>query len=524
MQLAHLVAIGVLVPAAVLAQRVASPPMGPESTTRFQHRIRTQVPDVQRLFDEGLTLHYGFNRQGARRAFSAAARLDPGAAMPHVGLALSFGPNLNTESIPADVVSGCTAGRRGAALARQADERGYAEALIARFCDGLSFESGTAYAIGMGTLFHEHPDDPDAATLYADSLMMLHPRTAEQNAEMVGVLELVLRRWPNHPGANHYYIHAVEGSASPQRGLASARRLETLVPTVGHLLHMPSHIHTRLGDYGSAIASNERAAAADRAYLQRYPGDGEQMMSYEHDIESLAAALGSAGQFARARQAAEQPLPGHGPAPGAAGHMSSLPTLRVLVLSRFFKWDDVVRSPLPPSGGPALALHHFARASAFVQLGRAAPADAERRSFEREASAAPPQATYRSNRWRDVLDVYRAILEARVAQRRGDAALAVGAWRRAVTAQDRLQYHEPAPVYYAVRESLGAALYRTHQYAEARRVFEDDLARNPGNGRSLFGLWKTFTALDRPADAEVARRRFENAWSGSDVTLSLDDY
>ncbi len=524
MQLARIVAIGVLIPGATLAQRAPARPAESASSNPLHHRILTQVPEAQRLFDEGLTLHYGFNRQGARRSFATAVRIDPSAAMLHVGLALSFGPNLNTESTPADANAGCAAGRRGAALARQSDERAYADAMVVRNCAGVSFDTATEYAIAMGTLFHERPDDPDAATLYADSLMMLNPRTGEQNAELVGVLELVLRRWPDHPGANHYYIHAVEGSASPRRGLASARRLETLVPTVGHLLHMPSHIHTRLGDHPAAIASNERAAAADRAYLHRHPGDTEQMMSFEHDIESLAAALGSAGQFARARQAAAQSLPGQGHAPGGTAHASSFSTLQVLVLLRFFKWDDVVQSPLPSPGAPALALHHFARASAHAQLGRSTPADTERRSFEREAAAAPAGAMYRSNRWRDVLQVYRAMLDARVAQSRGDSVAAVGAWRRAVAAQDRLVYHEPAPVYYPVRESLGAALYRDRLYAEARRVFEADLARNPRNGRSLFGLWKTLVALSRPADAEAARRRFQEAWVASDVTLALDDY
>ena len=225
MQPARILAIGVLVPAAVLAQRPSVAPVLSGSIGPLHHQIDTRVPEAQRSFDEGLTMYYGFNREGARRSFAAAAALDPKAAMPHVGLALSFGPNLNTESTPADVTAGCTEGRLGATLARQADERAYAAAMATRNCGGLSFEASTAYAIAMGTLFQEHPDDPDAATLYADSLQMLRPRTGEQNAELVAVLELVLRRWPDHPGATHYYIHAVEGSASPERGLASARCL-----------------------------------------------------------------------------------------------------------------------------------------------------------------------------------------------------------------------------------------------------------------------------------------------------------
>lgn len=524
MQPARILAIGVLVPAAVLAQRPSAAPVPSGSIGPLHHQIDTRVPEAQQSFDEGLTMYYGFNREGARRSFAAAAALDPKAAMPHVGLALSFGPNLNTESTPADVNAACTEGRRGATLARQADEHAYAEAMATRYCGGLSFDASTAYAIAMGTLFQKRPDDPDAATLYADSLQMLRPRTGEQNAELVAVLELVLRRWPDHPGATHYYIHAVEGSASPERGLASARRLETLVPAVGHLLHMPSHIYTRLGEYDRAIAANERAAAADRAYLQSHPGDEEQLTLYEHDSKSLAAALSSAGQFARARQVADTPLARPGHRANSTSHSSAFSALRPLVLLRFYKWADVVPSPLPLPGARALALHHFARAAASAQLKQWTLADVERRAFEREAAAAPVGAMFRSNRWRDVLQVFRLMLDARVAQGRGDTAAAIDAWRRATAAQDKLTYHEPAPIYYPVRESLGAALYRNRQYLDARRVFEEDLARTPGNGRSLFGLWKTLVALDRRPDAEAARRRFQDAWAASDVALSLDDY
>jgi tetratricopeptide (TPR) repeat protein len=503
------------------AQRLPSPPVLPGAIGPLHHPIRTTVPEAQRLFDQGLTLHYGFNREGARRSFAAAAALDGTAAMPRVGVALSFGPNLNIDASPADVAAGCATARQAVTLARDARERAYGTALVLRYCQGLSFDSGTEYAIEMGTLFQASADDPDAATLYAESLLMLQPRSGEQQAELVAVLEMVLARWPSHPGANHYYVHAVEGSASPQRGLAAAGRLETLVPAVGHLLHMPSHIYARMGDHERAIAANERAVAANLAYSQKNPSDLEYRLYFDHDLESLAMALSAAGYMARARHAAAMRTRAHASGPRRA-HASS--PIELFVLLRFGRWEEVLGMRAPPPGDPSLALHLFAVASAHAKLKQEARADAERTAFRREGAAGSPQATYRSNPWRAVLHVFEAILDARLAAGRGQTATALAAWRQAVERQDRLVYHEPAPVYYPTRESLGAALYLAGRYDDAERVFADDLVRNPRNGRSLFGLWKARVSLGRAREADAAERQFREVWGKSDVTLSLDDY
>jgi tetratricopeptide (TPR) repeat protein len=511
--------------AAASGQRPATTPVMPGGRAALHHQIRTAAPEAQRLFDQGLTLYYGFNREGARRSFAAAAARDAAAAMPLVGTALSYGPNLNTDSTASEIAHGCTAARQGLERGRQADERAYADALIQRYCGGLSFDSATAYAIAMGELFQRSPDDPDAAVLYAESLLMLRPRTAEQNVELVGVLELVLKRWPDHVGANHLYIHAVEGSSTPQRALASARRIEAQAPAVGHLLHMPSHIYTRTGDYDRAIEANLRALAADRAYSEQNPGDVEQAMYLDHDLESLAVALSTAGRFERARQAVATSGPGHGHGAATAhnkGQVFSPITLSVLL--RFFRWSDVVQMPAPPPGAPTLLLYHFGRAIAYSRLSEWPRAEAERRAFDREASKVPPTAMYRSNPMRAVLDVFRDVLDARFATRRGDTAVEIEAWRRAAVRQDQLTYHEPAPIYYPVRESLGAALFRAARYVEAERVFQDDLTWTPRNGRSLFGLWQTLVKMDRKTEADAAQRRFREAWAGSDVELSLAEY
>jgi tetratricopeptide (TPR) repeat protein len=488
----------------------------------LHHKIRTTKPEAQTLFDQGLTFFYGFNRGAARRAFERAAALDPAAAMPLVGMALAAGPNLNSDPSPADIKAGCAAARRAAALARDPDETGYAKALAGRYCAGLTFDRATGYAIDMGELFQRFEADPDAATLYADSLMSLRPRSAEQNVELVAVLEHVLTRWPNHVGANHYYIHAVEGSRRPERALPSARRLETLVPAIGHLLHMPAHIYSRMGDQPRAIQANERAVAADEAYMRANGVDDEQLMYYHHDLESLAVAAGASGRFAVAHRAGTLAAK-HGAAkPPAAAHFS--PILG-FVLLRFSRWEEALRLPAPSTAEPPNPVwYHFTRAVANAQLRRRPAASTERDSFQRLANAVPADAIYRQNPARRVMEVASAILDARLAAARGESAAAIQAWERAVAAQDRLVYHEPPPVYYSVRESLGAALHGAGRLAQAEAVFREDLTRNPRSGRSLFGLWQTLLALGRRAEADAAKRAFDETWVGSDTTLSLADF
>ena len=486
----------------------------PAGIGTLHHPIRTTSADAQKLFDQGLTLFYGFNREGARQAFLRASALDSSAAMPFVGLALAAGPNLNSDPSRAEIDAGCTAARRAKALARQADERGYADALAGRYCAGLTFDSATGYAIDTGELFQQRPDDPDAAVLYADSLLSLRPRSAEQHVELVAVLEQVLTRWPAHVGANHYYIHAVEGSRSPERAMPSAQRLETLVPAIGHLLHMPAHIYSRTGDYPRAIQSNERATAADLAYIRANGGSDEQQMYYHHDLESLAVAAGAAGRFGVAHRA--------GAATAAHAHFSPVVGF---VLLRFNRWEEALRLPRPSTTArPDPLWYHFVRSVAHARLGQLPQAAAERDHFGRMSRDLAPGTIYRQNQATRIVDVLSAVVDARIDAARGDSAAAIRNWERAVKAQDLLEYHEPPPVYYPVRESLAAAHYQARQLPQAEAVFREDLARNPRNPRSLFGLWQTLAALGKGDEAAATKRVFDAAWTGSDTTLSLADF
>jgi tetratricopeptide (TPR) repeat protein len=500
--------------------------MVPATIGSLHHKIRTTKPETQMLFDQGLTFFYGFNRTAARRSFERAAILDPTAAMPHVGIALAAGPNLNTESTPADVKLACAAAQRATTLAQTPEEKGYAHAVRERFCAGITFNTATGYAIAMGELYQRYPEDPDAATLYAESLLVLRPRSAEQNVELVAVLEEVLSRWPGHVGANHYYIHAVEGSTRPERALASAGRLESLLPAIGHLLHMPAHIYSRMGDYARAIQANERAVAADLEYLRANGVDEEQLMYYHHDLESLAVAAGLGGRFTVAHRAGASAVAPRATGQAPARHSSHPVFSPILgfVLLRFARWEEVLALPAPPSESPSALWHHFTRSVASAKRNDVATAILERDRFQRLARAAPTNALFRQNPVASVIEVASAILDARVSDARGERPTAIVDWQRAVAAQDRLVYHEPPAIYYPVRESLGAALYQAGRMAEAESVFRDDLLRHPRSGRSLYGLWQTLAALGRRHDAEATKGAFEKAWAGSDVTLSLSDF
>ncbi len=508
----------------------------------LHHPIATVSPEAQRFFDQGLRLLYAFNHDEAARAFSRAAELDPKAPMPAWGIALALGPNINLDVDPAREQAAYAAVQRARALAADAreDERAYVEALVRRYSDAPDADLkalAVAYADAMRDVATRHPDDLDAAALFAESLMDLRPfqlwtadgRPAEGTEEIVAALERVLQRDPRHLGANHYYIHAVEASPHPERALASAARLATLAPAAGHLVHMPAHIYMRTGDYAAASRANEAAAEADRVYLHGdADGDGVYpLIYYTHNLHFLTASRAMAGESAAAERAAAAVvanvahLAPTGPMVGMAEYFAPTP---LFVALRFRRWDTLARSPAPdPRLGGATALWHFARGVAFAATGARALALAEREAFDAARSALPKDALFNLNRTDDVLAVARGVLDARLAAVAGDREAAVREWRRAVERQDALAYDEPPAWYYPVRESLGAALYVAGRPAEAEAVFREDLRRNPRNGRSLFGLHESLRAQGKTVAADAVEREFRIAWAHADVRLRMEE-
>ena len=514
-----------------------SPPKGAQllpGMGSHVHPIATKSPQAQRFFDQGLTLVFGFNHQEAIRSFESAARLDPLAVMPLWGIAYALGPNINLPVSPENEKKAYETIQRALALAEKSpqNERDYVQALSKRYSgdpnpdlDQLAVD----YAGAMKELSRRYPDDLDAATLYAESMMDLRPwklydlqgNPAEGTEEIVAVLESVLKRDPSHPGANHYYIHAVEASRDPERALPSAQTLQTLVPGAGHLVHMPAHIYARTGNYSAAANSNADAAQADRSYMKSTGTEGSlyTFMYYGHNLHFLAYAATIDGRYAEAKKAADALVA------LAAPGLKQMPMLEFFMPTAMFvdlrsqSWDSILKSPEPPAEAPTTrALWRFFRGMALASQGKPEPASAERKSFQELAAQAPQDAPYSGTGLTtagEVLRVAGFALDAAIASAQGNRKAAIESWEKAVKAQDQLAYDEPPAWFYSLRESLGAEYFRAGQMAEAEKIFREDLEKHPRSPRSLLGLTESLKAQGKTADAGWVSRQFKNAWKGT---------
>lgn len=505
-----------------------------------QHTIETKNPDCQRYFDQGLAYLWAFNHEEARLSFAKAATLDPKAAMPLWGAALAVGPNYNDIDIGhmrAHAAMSALAKANG--LAHDPKERSYVAALSARYvnnAEGVPVVKGQAYADAMNALRQRYPDDLDAATLYAEALMDLHPwklwdmdgKPAPGTETIISVLEGVLARNPNHVGANHLLIHAVEASPDPSLGLASADRMQHLAPEAGHLVHMPAHIYQRVGNYDGAAEANAKAAEVDQQYFAaqhlQHQTNMYYTMYYVHNIHFLASSCSMEGKEACTLEAAQklvdQVMPAIKDAPQTEWFTPTLPWMLV----RFQRWDQILATPLPGESYPILtAMWHYARGCAFVAKQDLAHAEMERTELAAAASTLPARiAPDFNNPAASALLLALAVLDARTAEARTDRAGAIALWQKAVALNDTFLYNEPADWYYPVRESLGGALLRQHAPARAEAVFRADLKRNPGNGRSLYGLWQSLAAQHQDAEASRVKAEFDTAWKHADIQLDID--
>jgi len=504
----------------------------------LHHPVTTGNDEAQRYFDQGLSLIYAFNHEEAVRSFQRAAALDPQMAMAHWGIALALGPNINQDVDPNREKAAYEAVQKAVALSGKASdsERAYINALAKRYSINPKTDLkklAVDYKVAMGEVSRSYPDDLDAATLYAESAMDLRPwalwsldgKPAEGTEEIVAVLESVLRRNPDHPGAIHYYIHAVEASPHPERALAYAPRLGQLMPSAGHLVHMPAHIYQRVGDFDAAARSNVDAAAADRAYMAATGARGVYpLMYYSHNLHFLAIASCMEGRFSDAIKAAQQlednVRPGLKMMPEVEGFLTVMP----LILVRFNRWDDIAKLPQPdPSLFGINAVWHFSRGFAFASRGDAAKAEAEHREFRAWVKKIPANAPFGLNPASMVLSVADNVLSARIATAKGDNKTATDLLRKAVEIEDALAYDEPPTWFMPVREMLGGALIKQGDFAGAEQVFREDLQRNRRNGRSLFGLAESLRGQKKDYAAALVEREQETAWKNADVKLSVAD-
>ncbi len=503
-------------------------------------KVTTKSDQAQLFINQGVNLAYGFNHAEAGRAFREAARLDPECAMAWWGQALVLGPNINAPMTPDDEPKALEMAQKALALKSKATprEQAYIDAVGRRYTGKADDRAAAnrAYADAMGALVKRFPDDLDAATMYAESLMDLRPwnywmrdgSPYPETPDIVSTLERVIAKNPNHPGANHLYIHTME-AYRPEMAEAAADRLLKLMPGAGHMVHMPSHIYQRVGRYADAVASNEAAALADEDYITQCRAQGLYPMAYyPHNVHFLWFAATAEGRSRLSIESARK----------AASKVSDetlekvplLAGFRIVpwyALARFGKWDEMLAEPAPPERFLFLTgAWHYARG--LAQLGKGQIDEAEKELAEVRRIAADPSLNYSlfsPNTAGAILSIAPEVLAGEVAARRKDFDAAIAHLERAVRLEDGLVYTEPSEWHFPPRQALGAILLAAGRPKEAETVYWEDLRRNPDNGWSLFGLTQALRAQEgRGKEAATAQERFDKAWAQADVKLSASRF
>ncbi len=496
----------------------------------YRFPIATRSEEAQKFFNQGFNMLYGFNRYEALRSFRRASELDSKALMPRVGMALAQGPHINMDlDMDTNMKEYCAVLDAARPLRAAAPKR--EQAWFDTAASRCPQDNPGAHTAAVKKLCAEYPDDLDAQTFYAESLMIPvrwhwflaggRPNTGTEEA--IHTLEAVMLRNPDHPGANHFYIHAVESSPNPSRAIPSAQRLMGIVPEAGHIVHMPAHIWLVLGDFETAATTNERAAQVDRHYFEETGLYGHTYTGYfVHNLHFVAVARQMQGNWTKAIAAANEVAQAAQPmVEGSAMMVDAFIPLPLFTMLRFNRWDDILATPAPDSRLLATtAIWHFARAVAQHAKGKTAEAATEHKLFEQARSKVPADWIWGNNKAADILAVSNEALQARLAPTEAEA---IPHWRRAAELQDEFVYDEPPPFYYPIRESLGGAYLRAGRAAEAEKVFREALAKSPKNGRVLFGLMESLKAQGKSESVALVRPEFEQAWKHADVTLRVAD-
>ncbi len=507
--------------------------------------LGTQAMDVtttnersQYFFNQGLRLTLGFNHSEALRSFKEAVRLDPNNAMAYWGWALVLGPNLNLPMQAAVVPEAYRAVRAAVALKDQvsARERALITALAVRYTDdpqAARASLDTAYADAMATVVEQYPDDAHAWTLYAAALMNTNPwdywyrdgSPKPATVTILAALDRALELDPDHAGAHHYRIHAVE-AFRPELGIESADKLAALMPGSGHLVHMPSHIYMRVGRYADSYATNVKAIAADEGYITQCRAQGMYpLVYYPHNVHFLSWSAMFQGRSREAIAAARKVATSVGEISrdNIWGLYESFGSQPLYVLARFGQWEQILAEGVPGEGSVFMnGVWHYARGLAYLHTGK--PADAEdelaRLTALREHVESDPDYRVGFGAAGTLLKVAEEILRGDVIAQQGDFHTALAHIERAVRLEDSLLYNEPPDWYFPVRHVLGAILMDAGRPAEAEAVYWNELKRYPHNGFSLFGLEQALAAQGKDELARVIHARFEAAWSEADVELT----
>jgi tetratricopeptide (TPR) repeat protein len=505
--------------------------------SNLHHPVSTSNPQAQKFFDQGLRLIFAFNHDEAARSFQRAAELDPKLAMAYWGVAEGVGPNYNDPADSPRFKQAHDAIQKAVDLSSGASpaEQAYIQAMAKRFPADTNADLRRAaedYRDAMREVSRNFPDDLEAATLFAEAGMNLHPwglwhpdGTPEAGTEeIVATLESVIRRDPNHLGAIHYYIHAVEASRNPERALAAANRLAALAPAAGHIVHMPAHVYIRTGDYEAAVRTNEQAASADRAYLKASGAQGlYPAMYYSHNLHFIAMCAAMNGNYLEAKKGADMLAAHVAPLVKDMPPAEAFMTIPLAVDIRFHKWNEILKTPAPPPAQQTLTVFwHFARGMALAGTGKTSEAEGEYKVVSDAEKATPADAIFAmpvNNKTKDILKIADDVLGAKIALAKKDNAAGIAQLESAIAIQDTLRYDEPPDWFFPVRESLGAALLMNGDAAGAEKVFRADLERNPRNPRSLFGLQQALKAQKKDYDAGFIESQFHSSWKGREVKI-----
>jgi tetratricopeptide (TPR) repeat protein len=504
--------------------------------------VTTRSPRAQLFISQGMMLTYGFNHAEAGRSFREAARLDPNCAMAYWGMAFVLGPNINLAMAPENEPKAYEMIQKAIALKNNASEReqAYIDALATRYSGEAKPDRNArdrAFAGAMRQLSERYPDDLDAATLYAESLMDLRPwnywtrdlRPYPETVEIHRLLESVLARNPNHPGAIHLYIHAVE-LGRPELAEAGADRLWKLAPGAGHLVHMPSHIFRRVGRYADASRSNQDAVAADEDYIVQCRAQGVYPLAYyPHNIHFLWDSATMEGRSLTAIEAARKSASSI-----PEGAWREVPLLHQFLVAplfaytRFGEWDSILSEPRPPEDSLFwTGVWHYSRGLAFTAQGKLD--DASRELIGLQGIAADKsldgfRVTFSRNGAKAILDIAVEVLTGEIAARQGYYAKSIARLHRAILLEDNLIYNEPPDWHVPVRQALGAVLLEAGRAAEAESIYWQDLSLNRENGWSLFGLMQSLQTQGKKEQAAGIKERFRKAWSRADVTLTASRF
>jgi len=512
-----------------------------EGFGNYERPISTDSEAAQQWFNQGMQLMYGFNHDEAIRSFEQAAAADPLSPMPWWGIAYCNGMNINDPEMTEER-SRIAWEAAQEALARieaaSAVEAALVQAVAQRYAWPVPEDRGELeqnYADAMEAVYDEYPGDPDVAALFAEALMDLQPWDYWNDAgeplgrteEFVGIIERALETHPLHPGANHFFIHAIEASSEPDRAVEAADRLTEIVPGSGHLVHMPSHIYIRVGRYADAAKSNINAVEIDRAYLAKAPIPGIYAAYYGHNLHFLAFAAMMSGNYEQAIQAARD-LQAEMPETALrdfAGLIEGIMAANFHVMIRFGKWEQILEEPEYPEWRlVSRAVRLYARSIANSALGRTEEARVELEAFEKAMAEVPEEWWIFNNRVSDVLPIARAMINGELLFREGRREEAYAVLREGVAAEDALVYDEPPGWMLPVRHALGALLMADKRYAEAEAIYREDLRRNRDNGWSLTGLQLALQKQERKSEADELTTRLAMAFNDADTRPSSSCY